>query len=79
METIKKKVTAIKEGDRVDLSSCPYLKSHPSAEYEYAEVTEVERETPDCIVIYYEGIDGIGYPIDQELLVAAGAIPKMLT
>jgi hypothetical protein len=64
------KVTDIKEGMKADLESCPYLKNHPTAEYEYAEVSFVQRETPDCMVIGYEGIDPVGYPVNTELVIA---------
>ena len=54
-------------GDRVDLKSCPLLKEHPSADFEYGLVAHVERETAECIVIGYEGIDHIGYPVGTVL------------
>lgn len=56
------KVTELKEGMLVDLKSCPYLYNHPSAGFEYAEVESVIRETPDCVVVSYVGIDSVGYP-----------------
>jgi len=68
-DMIEVPVTDIRVGDRVDLESCPYLNKHASAPYEYAEVVMVERETPECIVLGYEGIDNIGYPINQTLRV----------
>ena len=55
-------VTALKVGDKVDLGSCPFLYKHPSAEFELAEVGEIRRETPDCVVVSYDGIDEVGYP-----------------
>lgn len=64
---MKVKVEDIKVDDRVDLKSCPYLHDHSSAEYEYAIVSAIEKETPECIAISYEGIDTIGYPIGTEL------------
>jgi hypothetical protein len=65
-------VTDLKPGDRVDLESCPFLHSHPSAFFEYAVVGGVERETEDCVRIDYEGIDSIGYPVGTFLVVAVG-------
>ncbi len=47
------------------------LKNHPSAASEYGLVARVERETPDCVVIGYEGIDHIGYPVGTVLQVRA--------
>jgi hypothetical protein len=65
----KKKAKDIKVGDKVDLASCPYLKKHPSAEFEYAEVVEVEHETPTVVAISYNGIDTVGYDVNQILVV----------
>ncbi len=65
----KVKAKNLKEGDRVDLKSCPYLKNHPSAEYELAIVEEVERETDGCVAIYYSDINAVGYDPEVELLV----------
>lgn len=69
-QTRRVKVEDLKEGDLVDLSSCPFLKNHPSAEFEYATVGFVEEETPNCILVGYDGIDHVGYPKGTELLVA---------
>jgi len=68
-DTIAVKVEDIKVGDLVDLESCPYLHDHASAICEYAEVTEVKRETADCLAICYEGIDQVGYRIGTKLKV----------
>jgi hypothetical protein len=73
METISKKVEDLAVGSRVDLASCPYLKSHSSADCEYALVVHVERETLNNVVIGYEGIDHIGYPVGTVLQVR---VPK---
>jgi hypothetical protein len=56
------KVTELEEGMLVDLESCPYLYNHPSAGFEYAEIESVIRETSDCVVVSYLGIDSVGYP-----------------
>jgi hypothetical protein len=69
METTSKKVEDLAVGNRVDLTSCPYLKNHSSADCEYALVVYVERETPDCVVVGYEGIDHIGYQVGTVLQV----------
>lgn len=68
-----KKVEDLIEGDLVDLSSCPFLKNHPSATFEYAQVVLVEQETPDCVVIGYEGVDHVGYKVGTVLTVSASA------
>lgn len=59
----------LREGDRVDLESCPFLCFHPSAEFELAEITGVKRETLDCVAVDYEGIDQVGYSLDTTLVV----------
>jgi hypothetical protein len=69
METISKAVSDLQVGDYVDLASCPYLKGHTSAQFEYAQVAHVEKETPTCRVIGYDGIDHIGYPVGTILQV----------
>lgn len=67
-ETEQVTVSELREGDLVDLESCPYLKDHPTAPFEFATVSSVENETPDCIAIGYEGIDTVGYKPSQLLL-----------
>ena len=64
-----KNVQEIKEGDLVDMKSCPYMNGHRMADMLYAEVTHVEQETPDCFVVGYDGIDDFGYPNDTRLKV----------
>ena len=54
-------VEDLKIGSLVDLASCPFLKNHPSADMQYAEVAHVGREGNGCVVIGYEGIDHVGY------------------
>jgi hypothetical protein len=65
----KETVENLKAGDLVDLESCPFLKDEPTAFSEYAEVSFVERETEDCVLVGYEGIDHVGYALGTELLV----------
>lgn len=69
LKPVTRKVQDLVLGDLVDLASCPYLKKHPTAEFQFAEVAHVKRETDTCVVIGYEGIDHIGYPVDTELQV----------
>lgn len=69
METIFRKVEDLVAGNRVDLTSCPYLHSHPLADNEYGIVDCVIRETPGCVVIGYEGIDQVGYQVGTILQV----------
>lgn len=71
---------ALREGDQIDLSSCPFLFEHASAEFEYAVVADVERETPDCVRVAFEGIDHVGYPAGTQLLVKRNEpeLPQLL-
>lgn len=62
-------VENIKIGDRIDLASCPFLKNHPTADFQYAEVAHVQHETDNCVVVGYEGIDHIGYATGTTLQV----------
>lgn len=71
--TVAKKVEDLVAGNLVDLESCPFLNKHPSAASEFGYVNAVTRETPECVVIAYEGIDSIGYPLGTELQVR---VPK---
>lgn len=65
-----KTVEHLKPGDLVDLESCPYMHDHPTAEFEYAQVAAVTRETENCVAVLYEGIDLVGYPVGTRLEVA---------
>lgn len=69
IDTVIVRAADLREDDRVDLESCPYLKEHGSAEWEYATVSAVKVETPTCVCVYYEGIDAVGYHPDQLLRV----------
>ncbi|MBK3780052.1 hypothetical protein G3A43_07265 [Paraburkholderia aspalathi] len=68
-QTVSKKVEDLVAGNLVDLEACPFLSKHPSAATEYGYVNSVNRETADCVVVAYEGIDHIGYPLGTELQV----------
>lgn len=76
MQTALKKVEDLVVGNRVDLESCPYLNKHPSAASEYAYVAHTDNnipEHPGVVVIGYEGLDHVGYPVGTELKVR---VPK---
>lgn len=78
MQTQATAVETLQVGQFVDMESCPYLKAHPSAPFEFAQVAYVERETPTCVVIGYEGIDHVGYEVGTLLNAVApkvGDIP----
>lgn len=69
MTLITKTVESLVPGDLVDLASCPYFKDHAMAEHQYGEVDFCERETEACVLVGYEGIDQVGYPVGTELQV----------
>ena len=62
-------VENLKPEDRVDLLSCPYLRDSPSADFEWAVVAGIVKETDKCIRVMYESIDWVGYPIGTMLMV----------
>jgi len=71
MSTRKIKVKDIQVGDKIDLESCPHLKTHTMAEFEFGRVCEIEHE-PDCIVLHFENIgdpSACGYSPEAELMV----------
>lgn len=76
MQTVLKKVEELVVGNRVDLESCPYLNKHSSAASEFAYVAHTDNNIdghPGVVVIGYEGIDHVGYPVGTELQVR---VPK---
>ena len=69
-ECVEMRVDELRVGDKVDLSSCPHLgKKDGWWEFEYANVGHVERETPDCICVWWDYADNVGYRPDQILRV----------
>lgn len=67
-------VECLQTGDKVDLRSCPFLKEHASAEFEYAVVESVERETTECVAVSYVDHGVVGYPVGFTLTVSAETI-----
>lgn len=68
-KVFKKRASELVQDDQVDLASCPYLHEHSSAEFQFATVSHVQRETIQTVVVTYEGIDDVGYPVDTVLTV----------
>lgn len=64
-------VRDLKVGDMVDLQDDPYAdKNHnPFLECEYVIVAKIESETPDCVAVWFEGFDCVGFPPDHQLKV----------
>jgi hypothetical protein len=71
-----KKVENLVAGNRVDLCSCPFLKNHPRATFEFACVSKVEIEGKGVVAVTYEDIDQVGYPAGTELQVR---VPRDVT
>lgn len=73
-KVFKRRVSDLAINDMVDLTSCPYLRNHAMAGMVYGVVAHKEVEVPNTVVIGYEGIDHIGYPVDTVLHVKPAAI-----
>jgi len=69
-------VENLKEGDLVDLEGDRYADQagcNPLFECELMPVTHVERETDNCVTVYFEGFDMVGFPVGHPLLRQARA------
>lgn len=66
-------VSALREGDLVDLDGDPFTgggdADHESClialEFEYCVVAGVEQETPTCIRVDFDNWDSVGFPTDH--------------
>jgi hypothetical protein len=76
---LKVKVEDLKEGDLVDLESCPYMKDYQWAKWDMAIVESVTKEfiprlNENCVVVSYRDIvchiDIVNYPIGTVLEIA---------
>lgn len=68
------KVEELAEGDLVDLAGDPYAdEGDITLEYEYVQVAGVERETPRCTVVHFEGYPSCGFPVGHKVPVARPA------
>jgi hypothetical protein len=54
----------LQPGDLVDLQGDSVLGHHPEFQFELAEVVEIERETDDCYVVYFDN-HAAGYAPDH--------------
>lgn len=66
-DTIVVTAADLREGDCVDLESCPHLHDEPIAEFEYAEVIEIGSEN-GLVVVGYNGC-GASYQPTQKLTI----------
>lgn len=60
---MRKRISELQPGDLVNLEGDHYADNgeHPEFEFEYAEVGEIELETPTCTVIHFDKIS-CGFP-----------------
>lgn len=65
-----KPVLALRAGDRVDLEGDRYGEQF-GAEYEFAEVEEIQRETPECVCVYFTNFNAVGFPTQHFVKVDA--------
>ena len=63
-ETATIPVRDVRVGDLVDLEGDESLGHHPETPWEYAEVVEIEQESPSCIVLYFDSM-AAGYDPGQ--------------
>ena len=65
---MKKRAADLMPGDLVDLEDDPFADNgeHPEFEFEFCEVIDVERETPDCVRVDFDNYS-CGFPVDHEL------------
>ena len=67
---ISKRVIDLNPGDIIDLAGDRYADPTGASTYfecEYAMVSFVRSETPDCIVVGIDGVDWFGFPPDHEV------------
>ena len=70
-------------GDRVDLQNDLFAdpdghtggESPAALECEFQTVESVVRETPDCVCVYFEGFDAVGFPVDHRVEVDGEQTP----
>lgn len=72
MSETPKPVREVRVDDLIDLHGDQYADPeadpHLDLAYEYARVEEIERETPNCIVLH-TSLTSVGFPPDHEVRV----------
>ena len=69
MERELVKASQLRCGDLVDLEADMYAdpeRDNPALECEFAEVMDVERETDDCVCVYFDSIT-VGFPASHRV------------
>lgn len=64
-----KTIAELVPGDMVDLQGDRFAdpkNNYPPFEFEYSTVMEIDRETPTCIAIYFDGF-ACGFPPDHQV------------
>lgn len=63
---VQRRVDELRPGDRVDLQNDPIADNgeHPEFEFEFLEVAEIDCETPECTVVYFNNFT-CGFPPDH--------------
>jgi LmbE family N-acetylglucosaminyl deacetylase len=65
---MKKRIDELQIGDLVDLEgdsfADPDRDPAKGFEFQYAKVEEIDRETPDCVVVWFDN-DVVGFPPDH--------------
>lgn len=70
---VLKCVSDLLPGDLVDLEGDKFAdpkRDHIQFQTEYVVVDTVERETPACTAVYFEGFDCVGFPADYRVKVS---------
>lgn len=66
------RVASLEEGDACDLAGDVYADpgedEHSTYHYEYAVVAQLERETPNCVCVFFED-STVGFPPDHLVIV----------
>lgn len=69
---MKLNVLSLRIGQRVDLECDPVAdpgdkSDHPEFAYEFEVVESMERETEDCVCVYFESGFTCGFPVDHDV------------
>lgn len=68
-----RRIDELRVGDMVDLEGDRFAdptRDKPCLEFEYQTICEINRETPTCIAVGFEGFDIVGFPPDHTVTVA---------